>query len=102
MQPMIEHQPRIAWDAALALTTAARADEVTFGWCRDRLAALLGVAAASAFEATRRRLTEPAAAPNEALVQSGIWRVRLEDALRTNPAAASQLRDLAVAVARHR
>jgi hypothetical protein len=93
------HQPRVAWDAALALISAARADDITFGWCRDRVAAILGPAAARALEATRRRLIVPTAAPNETQLQLGLWRVRLEDAQRSDPTSGTDLRDLVAEVA---
>jgi hypothetical protein len=93
------HQPRIAWDAALALIGAARADDATFGWCRDWVAAILGSAEGRALEATRRRLIDPIPGPNETQLQLGLWRVRLEDAQRGDPAVGAALRDLAAAVA---
>jgi hypothetical protein len=100
MQPTVLHQPRVAWDAALALIDAARAGDATFAWCRDRVAAILGPDAASVLEATRRRLIDPAATPNEAQVQMGLWRVRLDDAQHRNPSAGKELHDLAAEVAR--
>jgi hypothetical protein len=100
MQPTVLHLPRVAWDAALALIDAARGGDATFGWCRDRVAVVLGPAAASALEATRRRLADPTAAPNEAQVQLGLWRVRLDDAQRSNPNVGKDLHDLATELAR--
>lgn len=98
MQPTVLHQQRVAWDAALALITAARTGGGTFGLCRDRIAAILGSTTAAALEATRRRLTAPNAAPNEGQVQTGLWRVRLDDALRSDPSAAQHLHHLAAEV----
>jgi hypothetical protein len=99
MQATIQHQQRIAWDAALAVTVAARGDDATFAWCRGRLAAALGSMTAAAFDATRHRLADPSAAPNELQIQAGVWRVRLDDALRNNPAVAKDIGNLAVEVA---
>jgi hypothetical protein len=98
MPSIVQHQPRIAWDTALALIGAALADDTTFTRCRDRVAAAIGPAAASALEESRHRLTGPSAAPNEAQVQTGLWRVRLEDALRSNPHVGGVLRDLTAEV----
>lgn len=99
MQPTVVHQQRVAWDAALALITAARSGGAMFGLCRDRIAAVLGSSAAAALEATRRRLTDPGAAPNEGQIQAGLWRVRLDDALRSDPSAARHLGHLAAEIA---
>lgn len=99
MQSTVVHQQRVAWDAALAITAAARAGDAVFGLCRDRIAAVLGSTAAAALEATRRRLSDPSASPNEGQVQTGLWRVRLDDALRSDPSTAQHLRRLATEVA---
>jgi len=96
------HQPRIAWEAARSLTAAAQAGDATYRWCRDRVAAVLGAGAASALEATRRRLTDLAVGPNEVHVQRGLWRVRLEDALRNSPGLGNDLADLIADVAARR
>ena len=93
MASTIVHHPRVAWDAALALVRAARADDAVVSWCRDWVAHVLGPIDASAFLATRRRLADPAAALNEVQVQEGLWRVRIEDALRVFPDLAEPLLD---------
>lgn len=91
MTALITHQPRVAWDGALALIRAARADDATASWCRDWVAELLGPDGATAFLATRRRVLDPTAAANEVQVQEGLWRVRLEDALRVRSDLAEAL-----------
>jgi hypothetical protein len=100
MQPTILHPPRVAWDGALALIAAARADDATFGWCRDRLGAILGSAAARAFETTRRRVIDPTAAPTEAQLQMGLWRVRLDDAQHGDPNVGRDVHNLTIEVVR--
>ncbi|MBX6750836.1 MAG: hypothetical protein IRY85_14385 [Micromonosporaceae bacterium] len=93
MSLTVTHPPRVAWDTALALVEAARADDATASWCRDWVADLLGVTQASAFLATRRRLTDAAAAASEVQVQEGLWRVRIQDALAARPDLAEPLLD---------
>jgi len=93
MSLTVTHPPRVAWDAALALVDAARADDATAAWCRDWVADLLGVTHASAFLTTRQRLLDAAAAANEVQVQEGLWRVRVQDALAARPDLAEPLLD---------
>jgi hypothetical protein len=94
MTSTIVHQPRVAWDAARALTWAAMADAATYSWCRDWVAALFGPELAAALAATRRQLTDPTTTPSAVQVQQvqqGLWRVRVEDALRRSPDLADEL-----------
>ncbi len=87
----VVHHPRVAWDGALVLTLAAKADESTYAWCSNWVEAVLGPSIARALASTRRRLADPTLPPSEQQVQEGLWRVRLEDALRGRPGIAGEL-----------
>lgn len=93
MTSAVIHHPRVAWDAALTLVRAARADDATAAWCRDWVAELLGAERAAAFSTTRRRLTSTATTLHEVRVQEGLWRVRIQDALSVRPDLAEPLLD---------
>jgi hypothetical protein len=93
MSLTITHPPRVAWDTALTLVKAARADDATATWCRDWIAELLGAERAADFLTTRHRLADAGAAVNEVQVQEGLWRVRIQDALAGRPDLAEPLLD---------
>lgn len=92
------HQPRVAWDAARVLVRAVTDDAVL-----DRLGAglgeLLGPGYQQSLRETRDRLSWNTDG-DRLLVEAGLWRVRLEDALRTRPEAAEPIRQLAESCAR--
>jgi hypothetical protein len=85
------HQPRIAWDAALALIRAVESGGTAYAQCRDRFVRLFGVTIGSEIEATRRRLASPTAPANRIHIEQGLWRVKLEDYLRSRPELADEL-----------
>ncbi|TWJ23715.1 hypothetical protein [Micromonospora endolithica] len=85
------HQPRVAWDAARTLV-AAMPDDDLFGWLAGEVGDLLGPDHERDLRDSRDRLC----AVGDALVpvEVGRWRVRLEDTLRSRPAAAEPLHAL--------
>lgn len=85
------HQPRIAWDAATLLIRTAQAESTVYTWCRDRIGAVLGSEYQQNLDATRDHLTAPLAPVTAKDVQAAIWRVKLEDELRTQPDLAGDL-----------
>ncbi|MDG4792854.1 hypothetical protein [Micromonospora sp. WMMD1082] len=86
------HHPRVAWDAARTLVGAVPDDE-RFTRIAGELGELLGDEMARSLRETRDRLR---VAPDDGrdLVEAGVWRVRLEDALRGRPDAVAPLRRL--------
>ncbi|MEW2591224.1 hypothetical protein [Micromonospora aurantiaca] len=82
------HQPRVAWDAARVIGGAIH-DEQLFGWLRGELGALMGPAAAVALDESRDRVRW--AGDARLPVETGVWRVRLEDSLRQHPDLAGGL-----------
>lgn len=94
METGVLHQPRIAWDTATVLVTAAQADDAHFAWFSEELAAVLGPAWRRMLLDTRAHLTA-ARRPDVRSVEAGKWRFRLEDALRTRPEATEALQGLA-------
>jgi hypothetical protein len=90
------HHPRVAWDMARLIVSAAPDDRL-FDWLCTEVDALLGPEHARALRDTRQRLLPWArTAPDTAAVEAGRWRVRLEDLLRTRPETAEPLRSLTV------
>ncbi|WFE38726.1 hypothetical protein [Micromonospora sp. WMMD998] len=92
------HQPRVAWDTARTIGDAL-ADEALFGWLSHEFDALLGPTAGEALAESRDRVRRAGAA--RLPVETGLWRVRLEDTLRQRPELAGELTGLA-AIARAR
>ncbi|MFC0005691.1 hypothetical protein [Micromonospora siamensis] len=86
------HHPRVAWDTARALVAAAGDDDL-FRWYSGELGELLGVGSEQALHDTRDRLRRDTTG-GRAMVEAGLWRVRLADALTTRPDLADPLRDL--------
>ncbi|SCG61787.1 hypothetical protein [Micromonospora humi] len=86
------HQPRVAWDTARVIGGAFH-DEELFGWLRDELDGLLGPAAGTALAESRDRVRQVGDARMP--VETGLWRVRLEDALRQRPELGGGLAGLA-------
>ncbi|MET8153963.1 hypothetical protein ACIBSW_22790 [Actinoplanes sp. NPDC049668] len=81
----VVHQPRVAWDAALAFVRAAAGPNAEdFG---ARLESRLGGELHEQFVVTRQRLLLARADGDRhtADVEAGRWRVLLEDLLRTRP-----------------
>ncbi|MDG4802569.1 hypothetical protein [Micromonospora sp. WMMD980] len=88
----VTHQPRVAWDTARTIGGAFGDDEL-FGWLRGELVALLGPAAGAALSESRDRVRQAGEA--RLPVETGLWRVRLEDALRQRPELGADLAGLA-------
>ncbi|MEU1683990.1 hypothetical protein [Micromonospora sp. NPDC005707] len=90
------HQPRVAWDMARVVGAAAL-DEELFAWLRHELGTLLGKPAEQALTESRERVQRIGDA--RLPVETGLWRVRIEDALRQRPELGGELAALtAVAV----
>lgn len=85
------HHSRVAWDTA-RLIVGAVADEDLFGWLSHEIGDLLGPTTEDALRETRDRVRR--AGRDGALMESGLWRVRLEDTLRDRPEVAEELRSL--------
>jgi hypothetical protein len=90
MASVVIHQPRVAWDVAQTVVFAAAAGEEFYGWFGARLGELLGDVFRQNLRDTRVRLARSAYA-DVRQVELGVWRVRLEDVLRTRPHLADDL-----------
>ncbi|MEV0002179.1 hypothetical protein AB0H28_07825 [Micromonospora sp. NPDC050980] len=88
----VMHQPRVAWDTARMIGGAFH-DEQVFGWLREELANLLGPATEAALAESRDRVRRIGDA--RLPVETGLWRARLEDALRHRPELGAELAGLA-------
>ncbi|WMF04581.1 hypothetical protein [Micromonospora robiginosa] len=86
------HQPRVAWDMARTIGGAFH-DETLFGWLRGELDSLFGPAAGTALAESRDRVHR--AGDARLPVETGLWRVRIEDALRQRPELGGELAGLA-------
>jgi hypothetical protein len=85
MSQEVIHHPRVAYDAARAIVSVASADDVKLlTWFATRVADVLGPAYRLALMDTRYKLIDPAR-PETPMVETGVWRVRLEDFLRARP-----------------
>ena len=89
------HQPRVAWDAARVLVSVASASDELFRWFSNRIGELLGEPYRQTLFETRSRLG-PLPSFDGWSVQAGLWRVRLEDVLRSEPMLAEDLRILSL------
>jgi hypothetical protein len=81
------HQPRVAWDGALAVVRAA--GSAHYEGFANQVLTRLGSASYGDFADTRQRLltayVESGGDRFVADVEAGKWRVRLEDLLRSHP-----------------
>jgi hypothetical protein len=82
MTPVLHH-PRLAWDGAMAFVGASAHPDL-YGWLAERLTDVLGAPGREALTETRVRLMY-SRRPDAPQVESGRWRVRLEDALDAAP-----------------
>jgi len=90
------HPPRVAWDTARALVSIAAAkDDDLYIWLSARLGELLGTGYRRALFDTRVRLSRGPWLDLWSL-EVGIWRVRLEDVLNTDPSLVEDLRILSL------
>jgi hypothetical protein len=93
------HQPRVAFDAARAIVSVAGLDDVELRtWFTTGVADLLGPAYGRALLDTRQRLIEEAR-PETPFVETGVWRVRFEDLLRTRPQLTEEVHFLTLSAA---
>ena len=86
MSPTVIHQPRVAWDGALAIVRAARGPGYE-SYARQ-VHYRLGPDARAAFMESRERIeAADAVLPGDRRasdVEAGRWRVRLEEAMRND------------------
>jgi hypothetical protein len=100
---MVIHQPRVAWDGALAFVRAAASQY--YGVYAAMVFDKLGRDVYTAYEDTRERIF--AAVVRDPLdrtvldVEAGKWRVRLEDLLRADPELAGTVQQLAAMAPRY-
>ena len=92
----VTHHPRVAWDGARAFVRAAgsaRSDDFA-----ARVLSRLGSETYGAFADTRHRLlaalVQTGGDPHAADVETGKWRARLEDLLRSRPELTDAVREL--------
>ncbi|MFI7071919.1 hypothetical protein [Micromonospora sediminicola] len=93
------HQPRVAWDTARVIGGAFHDDRL-FDWLRHEFDALFGPAAGEALAESRERVRHVGDA--RVSVETGLWRVRLEDALRQRPEFAGDLAGITSVARAHR
>ncbi|WP_203906900.1 hypothetical protein [Rhizocola hellebori] len=92
MPANVLHQPRVAFDAARTLVDVCAADDI-FAWYGDQLAAVLGPSYQRDLLATRTELTRSQRVDIRN-IETGKWRVKLEDVLRTRADIAERLHHL--------
>lgn len=93
MATRVLHHPRVVWDLATVLATVAAVPEVDldlYTWFGARLGTLLGAAYRRELYGSRVRLTG-SGRPDARLVEVGLWRARLADALAGQPDLAEDL-----------
>jgi hypothetical protein len=81
MMQYVMHQPRVAWDFARTLVSAAEADDKVYATFSAQVGGLLGTRYRQQLSETRARLRQ-ALRPDSHQVEVGLWRVRMEDLLR--------------------
>ncbi len=92
----IVHHQRLAWDCALAFTSVADSD---YYWLCGNVRRLLGPQYEQALSGMRTRLMYPVRS-DAPQVEAGLWRARIEDALRERPEIVYALADLVAEVRR--
>jgi hypothetical protein len=88
MTHTVIHHPRVAWDGARALVAAA--DSYRYIFVAAQLNDTFGEELARSFAQTHDRLL----AGTPALVEAGMWRVRLQDLLNRRPDLAPALMEI--------
>lgn len=83
MNAGIVHHQRLAWDCARAFIAVADTDRDYF-WLCNEVRRLLGPQYEVALSDARNRLVL-ARRPDAAQIEAGLWRARMEDALRERP-----------------
>jgi hypothetical protein len=96
MTQQVIHQPRVAWDAAMAFVQAAGSDQ--YDAFAGRVYERLGVEVYGELGYTRRRLLmAEAEMPGDQYIfdiEAGKWRVRLQDLMQQRPDVVSTLQEL--------
>ena len=93
MSVTVIHQPRVAWDAAQMMISSCMSGQ--FGWMCDRVEELFGPEYANALWQSLMQL-QHSPRPDIRQAEVGIWRVRLEDAMRDRPELAERLQAVVV------
>lgn len=97
MTQSVIHHPRVAWDGARTFVWAAGTTDYYEAFA-GQVASYLGAECATALAATRERILTgwPASGSDRHVidVELGLWRVRLEDLLRTRPDLIEAIREL--------
>jgi hypothetical protein len=93
MSTSVVHYPRVAWDLAQTAVAMAAGTEQQSRWFAEQIALRLGPAAGLEVDQTRRRLIADERVDVHP-VELGRWRVRIEDALTTDPALGADLAQL--------
>src|SRR5262249_26164849 len=83
----VVHHARVAWDLARTVVAMAMADDEHYLRFAGQLEQCLGASARLELGETRDRLAHPVR-PDAHPVELGRWRVRIEDALSTDPGLA--------------
>ena len=94
MTTRIVHQQRLAWDCARAFMAVASCDHDYF-WLAGEVRRLLGTDYELALSDARNRLLLDAR-PETPQIEAGLWRARMEDALRGRPELSPALASLVV------
>ena len=89
---MILQHPRLAWDGARVFVRAIDSEDL-YWWLHARLGELVGPGYQQALADSWNRLWW-SERPDAPYVEAGLWRVRLEDCLRTRPDLAAPLHAL--------
>jgi hypothetical protein len=96
MTQTVIHQPRVAWDAALAFVHAAGG--LDYDRFAGRVHQQLGIEIYGELSDTRRRLIlAEAELPGDQYpvdVELGLWRVRLQDLMHVRPDLIGTIQDL--------
>jgi hypothetical protein len=94
MSTQVIHQPRVAYDTARAIVSVAvHGDRDSLARLAARVGELFGPEYRRALLDTRRSVVV-LGRPDMPMVETGVWRVRLEDLLRARPQLAEEMRAL--------
>jgi hypothetical protein len=93
MTQTIVHHQRLAWDCARAFTAVVE-DDLGYHWLSGELRTVLGPDYELALSDSHARLRY-STRPDAMSAETGLWRARIEDALRQRPELAPALDALA-------
>jgi hypothetical protein len=90
MGTSIYHHPRVAWDFARTLVDMAAAGDHLFVWFSTRVAEVMGARYRWDLQETRTRMAS-SARDDARHVETGLWRARVDDLLRSQNDLAEDL-----------